>query len=521
MIQVLKSFYLQLNHFLVAIILLFNSASCSQFLGKDDLDPNKTLGALLHLYPFLLPNSKELKFFYFPNTQSYGIINGINIRIHLPYNTDLTNQVPNFFHNGRSISKNGIVQVPNETAGDFRLQNIYDVSANDNSIKEYSIYAETGLSTSNSLLNFQFDSLDARGVIIGTNVTVYVPFGTDLSSLVPTFSHSGVRVYAVDGGVQGAEQIPRVTARNFTTTTVYRVQAFNASNTDYVVNVIAGSQSSNSIERIAVEGIIGTIDGDTITVNLPRNKDLTQASIVIAQSGKEIRINNQVHVNGETLYNLRNIREIEIVSASGEVKRYQLIVGVTTLPGSTIPSFSNNLNGSITDNNTGLVWMRCIISNVAGVPRTGEWCTDTAIGNYPYCNSSTDDCNGGSSTGSYGVFVGGSSESTNTAWRACNLANTNPSGGYAGRTNWRVPSINELQTIIDSSGQYNGGGFGSKPYREYFPMGSGSGQYNFYIWTSNNFTVGNTLSFVMWGTTSAIETQTKNTPSAVRCVSSP
>ncbi|MDZ4725430.1 MAG: hypothetical protein SH817_04695 [Leptospira sp.] len=46
-----------------------------------------------------------------------------------------------------------------------------------------------------------------------------------------------------------------------------------------------------------------------------------------------------------------------------------------------------------------------------------------------------------------------------------------------------------------------GGAYSGKPYRTYFPMGNGSGQYNFYHWTSSRFVVGATLAYAIWGTT--------------------
>jgi hypothetical protein len=216
------------------------------------------------------------------------------------------------------------------------------------------------------------------------------------------------------------------------------------------------------------------------------------------------------------------------------LQNYSIRAGLSLPPGTIKPCFTDNGNETITDNNTGLVWMRCIMSNVPGVPRTGTWCVDTTIGTYPFCDTASNDCNGGNALGAYGHFVGGSNENSNTIWRACNLANSNPSGGMGGRNNWRVPTLSELQSIIDYEGAVNQSGLAGKPYREYFPMGSGSGEYNFFQWTSSTFAVGTTLSYRIWttkfavgttlsyrifGTTGAVESQSKTTAHAVRCVS--
>ncbi len=184
-----------------------------------------------------------------------------------------------------------------------------------------------------------------------------------------------------------------------------------------------------------------------------------------------------------------------IEANNGTIRTYSIRAGLSIPPRTIQPSFTDNGNQTITDNNTGLVWMRCHLSNVPGVPRTGDWCVTGTLGTYPFCNTASNDCNGGNAFGTYGSFVGGSNENSNTAWRACNLANSNPAGGFGDRTNWRVPKMSELQSIIDYEGSVNQSGLAGKPYRTYFPMGSGGGQYNFFTWTSSTFAVGSTLSY--------------------------
>ncbi|WCL47786.1 Lcl domain-containing protein [Leptospira sp. GIMC2001] len=512
------------NLFIIKILIVsIFFTNCQNTIGKEDLDPDNPLGLLLQLYPFIvtIPNTKEIKFLFIPETKSYGIINGTKINITVPFQTGLTNLKTNLFHDGRSIQYEGIDFNPELTSLDFTTKIYLNVIARDESNKNYEIQVSEGLADSKELLNFQFDELDVRGIISTNTVFLNVPFGTDLSNLAPTFSHSGAKVYAVSGGIQGEEQIPRETRKNFNNSQAYRIVASDGSTQDYTISVNLSSEDSNNIEQVLINGNKGTTIGDIIYFIFPSNQDISSIPIIISHKGKLARINGNPHKNGESLYNLNINLILEIEAFNGSVRRYSIRSGISVAPGTFSPSFTNNQNGTISDNNTGLIWMRCILSNVPGVPRTGTWCVDTAIGNYSYCNSNTNDCNGGTSTGSYGDFVGGSNSSSNTAWRACNLANTTPDGGYGGRTNWRLPRLNELQSIIDYAGELNASGFAGKPYRTFFPMGSGGGQYNFFQWTASTFSVGNTLSYKVWGTTGAVETESKTTVNAVRCVSSP
>ena len=75
------------------------------------------------------------------------------------------------------------------------------------------------------------------------------------------------------------------------------------------------------------------------------------------------------------------------------------------------PRFTDNNNGTVTDNLTGLMWMQ-----------------NADAGN---------DC-GGTDTGT-----------ENWATALSSAAACNASGGYAGYTDWRLPNVNELLSLID------------------------------------------------------------------------
>jgi hypothetical protein len=151
-----------------------------------------------------------------------------------------------------------------------------------------------------------------------------------------------------------------------------------------------------------------------------------------------------------------------------------IIVDCNNLPGTTVQSFTDLGNQTIQDDNTGLIWMKCSMSEVPGVPLTGD-CSysvntidqlETEVGQYKYCRENDNDCNGGTNTGTYGDLVTSGYSGTYPgslgtvydttagtdhyiAYKACNDANSTPSGGFAGKTNWRVPTKDELVSILD------------------------------------------------------------------------
>ena len=74
---------------------------------------------------------------------------------------------------------------------------------------------------------------DALGIIDGTNITVLVPDGTDVTALIATFATTGVSVT-----VDGTPQANGTTAIDFTNPVTYRVRAEDNTTRDYIVTVI-------------------------------------------------------------------------------------------------------------------------------------------------------------------------------------------------------------------------------------------------------------------------------------------
>jgi len=85
----------------------------------------------------------------------------------------------------------------------------------------------TGIASTKDITAFSFASPEVAGVISGANITVTVPFGTDVTALVPTITHSGASVSPNSGVVQ-----------NFLSPVTYTVTAEDASTKDYLVTVV-------------------------------------------------------------------------------------------------------------------------------------------------------------------------------------------------------------------------------------------------------------------------------------------
>jgi hypothetical protein len=92
-------------------------------------------------------------------------------------------------------------------------------------------------------------------------------------------------------------------------------------------------------------------------------------------------------------------------------------------------SFTDNGDGTITDNRTGLMWeKKSDDGTIHDKDNTYKWCQDTSPADF-FCDTAGDPMDGTIVT----TF----------------LAALNGGGGFAGHTDWRVPNRNELQSILN------------------------------------------------------------------------
>ena len=79
------------------------------------------------------------------------------------------------------------------------------------------------LSANKSITSFKIGLVS--GVIVGTNITVTLPVGTDISALIPVIVYNG-------------KMITPTTAQDFTNPVTYTVTAENLTTQDYIVTVV-------------------------------------------------------------------------------------------------------------------------------------------------------------------------------------------------------------------------------------------------------------------------------------------
>ncbi|ADV51008.1 PKD domain containing protein [Cellulophaga algicola DSM 14237] len=237
-----------------------------------------------------------------------GTISGTTIDVVLPEGTDVTALAPVITHTGASISPES------ETSQDFSNPVIYTVAAQDQTIQEYTVTLTVEGNEAKDITDFAIDGVD--GIITGTNISVTLPAGTDVTSLSSTVTHTGASVNPTSG-----------VAQDFTSPVEYTVTAADGTTKVYTVTVsLAPALSSdNNITSFSIDGVAGVISGTTITVTLPAGTDVSSLTPAIIHTG------NTVNPDTGIAQDFTNPITYTVTAANLDTQEYSVTVIMPTL----------------------------------------------------------------------------------------------------------------------------------------------------------------------------------------------
>jgi|GEM_PF-2870246 len=229
--------------------------------------------------PTVIGSKKAITSFSFESISTQGLINEADhsIAVTVPSGTIITSLSPTISHNGKSLSPgSGVTQ-------NFSSPVNYTVSAADGSVQTYRVTVNIASSTDKFITSFRFESVNAAGVINETNrtITVTVPYGTDLTALVPTIIHSGNSINPGSG-----------ISRNFSSQVSYTVTAGDGSMRIYTVTVNVAPRSDKAITAFNFTSIstTSTINeaNHTIQITVPYNTNKASLTPSIVHNGARI-----------------------------------------------------------------------------------------------------------------------------------------------------------------------------------------------------------------------------------------
>lgn len=202
------------------------------------------------------------------------------VNVTVPYGTDVTALVATFTAStGATVTVGEASQESGTTSNNFTNSVTYTVKAEDGSTQDFVITVTTAKNSAKSITSFNLYERNNSSYItknvIGTideaahTITATVPYGTNVTKLIPVFSLS-------DGSsatVGGLAQKNAVTANDFTSTVTYTVTAANGTTQDYAVSVVFGASCTISFNGNGSTG--GSMEdittGENTTVVLIKN----------------------------------------------------------------------------------------------------------------------------------------------------------------------------------------------------------------------------------------------------------
>jgi len=185
-----------------------------------------------------LPSTKDMLTFTFPSLGA-ATITGTNITLTVPYGTNVTALSPTYTHNGTSCSP------ASGSSQNFTSPVHYIVTAGDSSTQDYTVTVTVAPATKD-MLTFTFPTLGAA-TIDGTNITMTVPYGTDVSALAPAYTHNGASCSPASGSSQ-----------DFSSPVHYIVTGADSGTKDYTVTVTVMPEAPVTINLAYMNTMDGT-----------------------------------------------------------------------------------------------------------------------------------------------------------------------------------------------------------------------------------------------------------------------
>ncbi|MCB1158185.1 MAG: Ig-like domain-containing protein [Leptospiraceae bacterium] len=251
----------------------------------------------------------------------------------------------------------------------------------------------------------------------------------------------------------------------------------------------------------------GMGSGKNIVLQLNSGSDLTLNSNGSFTFGTNINYNNSYAVTVKTN---PSTQTCTILNATGTATANVSNITVSCNPYMESKTwYVDNKDGTIYDKSTGLIWLKC--SQGQTWNENTNSCDGTAV-KYRYCDVNNNSCNSDAS-GNPPYTLNGTG--TSEAYTQCNNLNSNPPAGFAGRTNWRVPSVTELETLLDLSGQ-NYSSTGALNNGNLFPNTIAG-----FYWSSTTYAPNTTSALLVGFVTGYVHSVSKTFDGYVRCVSGP
>lgn len=280
----------------------------------------------------------------------HATIVGDDITATVPFGADVPRLVARFTTTGASVTVEGVPQTSGETSNDFTRPIVYRVRAGNGTKRDFTATVRVLPSTAYDLTAFAFLgasnptlAADVTATIVDDEITATVPFGTDVSALVATFTTTGARV-TVGGTLQTSGQTPN----DFRSPVVYRVAAPDDNARDYTVTVTIAPNAAKELtsfqlrplENPQLTGpVFATISGTNIALTAPFGTGVTGLRATFTTTGASVTVGLVSQLSGQTPNDFTNPIVYRVTAVDGTTKDFTVTVTVALNPAKEITSF--------------------------------------------------------------------------------------------------------------------------------------------------------------------------------------
>jgi hypothetical protein len=266
------------------------------------------------------------------------------ISLTVSYGTGRTALVATFTTNGTSVKVGGTTQVSGTTPNNFTNSVTYTVTAADGSTQAYAVTV-TVAPAPKALTAFSFQALTPA--VIGTinegahTVALTVPYATNVSALVATFTTTGTSVK-----VSGTTQVSGTTPHNFTNSVAYTVTAADATTQIYTVTVTVAPNPAKAITAFSFQGLTSRVTGvitesaHTIALTVPYGTSVSALVATFSTAGASVKVGGTIQVSGTTPNNFTNPVVYTVTASDGSTQVYTVTVAVAGYTDKAITAFS-------------------------------------------------------------------------------------------------------------------------------------------------------------------------------------
>jgi hypothetical protein len=290
------------------------------------------------------PVASSTNFVTFSVAGVTSTINNTNntVEVTMPYGTRVNALIAAFQAPGAKVTVEDIPQISGKTINDFSKPVVYKVTAADGTTKEYTVKVTVALRRAKAITEYSFSGL-ASGTIDEKNKTIMVvlPFGTNVSSLIATFTTTGASVK-----INEMEQVSGTTANDFsdplTHPVIYKVTAFDGSSANYTVTVAVANNFAKEMKSFSLAGVNANLNESdkTITIKAPVGTNVKKLVAVFNSTGHAVKVGGVEQVSGTTENDFTKPLVYKVLAADGTSIDYTVTVNVALAPPPAIVDFT-------------------------------------------------------------------------------------------------------------------------------------------------------------------------------------